>query len=98
MEKTIWKFELEVTDNQTISMPKDAEILSIQIQDGKPVIWVLVNPEEDEEPRVFDMFGTGHPIPTGFGINRNFIGTVQIVQKIHEMYDRWLAFHVFERY
>lgn len=92
MSKTIWKFPIEITDDIILSMPKDAEIISLQVQDGKPVMWAMVDPEEEKVERHFEMFGTGHPIETGFGINRKFIGTIQVVVGV------WLAFHVFERY
>ena len=32
MKKTIWKFELEVTDKQFVRMPQEAELLSVQTQ------------------------------------------------------------------
>lgn len=88
MKKTIWKFAMNVDDNCHITMPKDAEILSIQTQNGIPCLWALVNPEAEKEVRNFEMFGTGHNIACN--IERKFIGTFQI--------DRLgLVFHLFER-
>lgn len=76
--KTIWKYPLEITDKQQILMPKGAELLSLQAQDGNPKIWVLVNPEQKETDK-FDiyMYGTGHLIDGQAMKNRAFLGTFQ---------------------
>lgn len=93
MTKTIWKFKMDIDDTQVIYMPKGAEILSIQLQNNEPVIWALVNPEE-KEPRQFEMFGTGYPIPCDMGVNRKFLGTIQPIG-IGSSFS--FAFHIFER-
>ena len=75
---TIWKFDFEVTDYIEIEMPKDAKILSVQIQHEKPCIWAGVIAGNDTEKRKFRIFGTGHPI----AMNANglkFIGTFQLM-------------------
>jgi len=36
--KTIWKFELEITDRQGITMPEDAEILCVKVQKKRMVL------------------------------------------------------------
>ena len=94
MKKRIWKFELEVTDKQFISMPKEAELLSVQTQKQthyeNPCLWALVNEDNDTEERCFEMFGNGHPIYYDMGIERNYIGTFQINSSN-------LVFHLFER-
>ena len=59
MSKTIWKFTMDIDDKVTITMPKNAEILSVQVQQGGPVMWAIVNPEEEKVERHFEMFGTG---------------------------------------
>lgn len=91
MKKTIWKYELSpsITGNHTFKMPKDAEILIVQMQNNNPCIWVLVNPNNEAEERFFELFGTGHEIPCD-GISRKFIGTFQIQEGS-------LVFHLFER-
>lgn len=90
MNNTIWKFELETKDNQTIQIPKDAEILTAQIQKGKLCLWVLVNPELEKEDRNFEVFGTGHKMPLVQNIIRNYISTYQLQGGN-------LVFHLFER-
>jgi hypothetical protein len=90
MNKTIWKYILEVTDTQTIKLPKGAEVLSVQIQLGGPCMWALVDPNAKEEERLFETFGTGHPIPCDAVTGRRYIGTYQLES-------RAMVFHVFER-
>lgn len=89
MDKTIWKFELEVTDNQVIEMPIGSELLTVQVQNGKPCLWALVNPTKNKEKRFIEMFGTGHEIHYDMGISRNYLGTLQF-------HDGLLIVHVFE--
>lgn len=88
MTKTIWKYEIS-PEKVSIEMPKGAEILSVQIQDGNPCIWALVNPKNEPKEKVIEIFRTGHEIPCD-GIVRNFIGTFQ-------MFGGNLVFHLFER-
>lgn len=84
---TIWKYELQVTDEQKILMPANAKILSIQVQDGKPFVWALIYPNNDNEERTFFTYGTGNPIKL-FGQENYFLGTYQLR-------DGRLVFHVF---
>ena len=90
MEKTIWKFELETKDRNIIQMPKDAEILCVQEQYGKPCIWALVDPNQEKETQHFEIFGTGHPVYCDMGVDRKYIGTYQLSNGA-------LVFHVFDR-
>ncbi|HOH62242.1 MAG TPA: hypothetical protein PK698_07230 [Bacilli bacterium] len=85
---------MDIDDKVTITMPKNAEILSVQVQQGGPVMWAIVNPEEEKVERHFEMFGTGHQIPED-GINRKYISTIQVTPNIVLPP---LCFHVFERF
>ena len=89
MNKTIWKFELETTDNQTIEMPVNAEILTVQTQNETPCMWALVDPTEKKEKRFIEVFGTGHDVHYDMGVSRNYLGTYQL-------HGGSLVFHVFE--
>ena len=73
MIKQIWKYKVE----NIIEMPKGAEILSVQIQNGQmfnACIWVKVNPENELEKRKFVVIGTGHSFDD---TNMKYIGTYQ---------------------
>jgi hypothetical protein len=62
--KTIWKFPLEVTDCQTIKVPRYAGFLCVKAQNDTPVTyWGVDTDETDSNFYVFYIFGTGHPIP-----------------------------------
>jgi hypothetical protein len=85
MTRTVWKFDLETVDEQTISVPKGAQFLSLQMQHGKPRIWALVDPNAREYPVDIRIAGTGHELPDSPG---NFLGTFQL-------HDGGLVFHAF---
>jgi len=77
--KTIYKYETPFKDNFSLKMPIGAEILLVQ-QDQKtmkPCIWALVYPDNPQEERFFEMFGTGIPIHNYMVIRRKYIGTYQ---------------------
>ena len=89
MKKQIWKFEIN-PNKVIVEMPKGAEILTIQTQNGTPCIWALVNPESEKEKRHFEVYGTGHNIHYDMGIVRKYINTFQLEGGL-------LVFHLFER-
>lgn len=86
---TIYKYTLDITDTQTVILPKGAKILTVQMQHGNPQLWALVypNPNCPTEPRIIETFGTGNPVPLG---ERKYINTYQLSGGA-------LVFHVFER-
>lgn len=87
MEKQIWKYQLEQM-HSSIMMPIGAEILTMQLQNGKPCIWALVDPEAEKSIREIEIHGTGHDISYTDIIQRKYIGTYQVEP---------FVFHVFER-
>ena len=89
MKKTIWKFNLKATDTQTIEMPAGAVVLTVQVQNGTPCLWAMVDPEESASKRIFKTFGTGHQIDNSRNVPLLFVGTYQLL-------DGNLVFHVFE--
>lgn len=56
--KTIYKYELRSQD-AIMKLPKEAEILTVAIQDGRPMMWALVDPENVLEDRFIYTVGTG---------------------------------------
>lgn len=89
MNETIWKFPLEVTDSQSVKMPKASRILSVQTQGGQPCLWAWVDSEAPLETRTFHTFGTGHPMRKDARQILEHVGTYQLN-------DGALVFHVFE--
>ena len=87
--KTIWKYKLS-PDATELEIPGGSTVLSVDEQFGNVCLWVEVDTENRLAPRVFETFGTGHPIYTDMGITRKFIGSVKLM-------DGALIFHVYER-
>jgi hypothetical protein len=80
---TIWKFPIEITDEQVIEVPKVNRPLDVQIQSGTPCIWMAVDPDSPRIQVKARVFGTGHP---GVTPDMDYIGTFQFGP---------LVFHVF---
>jgi hypothetical protein len=93
--KTIWKFEIPLGASIhwgfEIKMPKLSTPLSVGVQHGAPVLWVLVEPSDSVEHR-FLLVGTGKEMPeysysrhgwhkTGLDLG-NFIGTYQVQRQM----------------
>jgi hypothetical protein len=91
MKKTIWKFPLTITDFQEIEMPSTAEILCVQLQDGKPCIWALVYPEAKKDIRTFATYGTGHDFPPHTEIKQTYIGTYQLPGLVYHLFETDLS-------
>jgi hypothetical protein len=77
MAAKIFKFPLELKDKQVVKMPRGAQVLSIQMQNGKKTIWALCPvPDAVQEDRTFFIFGTGHDLPES-ATAKTFVATVQ---------------------
>lgn len=86
--KTIYKYQLDVTDVQTLHIPKNSKILNIQTQKNTPCIWALIDTDNDIEDRKFAIYGTGNECSSCY---EEYIGTFQIENGS-------LVFHVFESF
>lgn len=71
----VYKYQLVVTDRQKVTMPKDAKVLTIQVQNGTPCIWAMVEPKNPEEEVTIRIHGTGHNISDTERLE--YIGTFQ---------------------
>ena len=86
MRKKIWKFSFQY-DN-SIKMPKGAEILSVQKQNDVFCIWALVTPENELEERYFQVYGTGSPIFEDSGFEKKYIATIQFKDFVWHLFER----------
>ena len=87
---TIHKFNVGAQDDFTLQLPKNAQILTVDVQREDVCFWVLLdsNPEIEKIERKFVCFGTGHHIPFRLAELRK-VGTVIL--------HGWaLVFHYFE--
>lgn len=85
--KTIWKFPLVITGEQTVEMPGRAKILTVQVQDGVPCLWAVVDPQVPTRPRIIECHGTGNPSVKP-GADLDHIGTVQMAPFVWHFFER----------
>lgn len=90
--RMIYKYPLKVEYKQTISLPGRAEVLTVQVQNGVPSLWVSVEPDELAENHTFLTFGTGHAIDSSEDQDIDGMGYVSTYQ----LEGGKLVFHVFE--
>jgi putative transposon-encoded protein len=81
----VYKYDLEITDQQIIEMPVDANLLTVQLQNGNLKLWAAVD-SNIMTKRSIIILGTGHKINY---IPKKYIGTFQ-------MMNGKLVFHVFD--
>lgn len=61
---TIWKYHLRRTDDvQEITMPDEAAVLTVAMQDDQITLWAWVDPDIEVAIRRFAIVGTGQPAP-----------------------------------
>lgn len=73
---TIHKYQFEIANRVEIEMPAGANVLSIQLQDGKPTVWAMVETTYSSEKRVFRIYGTGHKLDM-FATEGRYLSTIQ---------------------
>lgn len=74
--KAIYKYSLRPLGMMfTVEMPKDAAVLTVQVQNNEPHIWAIVETEAPSEQRSFVLRGTGHEFNGNEG---RYIGTFQL--------------------
>jgi len=93
--RAVYKYELEITDEQELLMLRGAQPRLVGMQGGKLCLWASVDPllnPDDTEMRRFRVAGTGYVLPDGLA----YIGTV--LDDTREAWDgpRLLVWHVFE--
>jgi hypothetical protein len=61
--KTIYKYDLRISDSQYIDLPINSEILSVKNQGNNLCLWALVDTDEDSKITYeIGIFGTGNEI------------------------------------
>jgi len=84
--KTIWKFNIPITDEVDIIMPRLSRILSVaEAGFASLSVWALVDPDMPRTSRKFYIYGTGHPAP--HADTQIYVGTVPMTNG--------LVFHLF---
>lgn len=90
MTKQIWKIPVVVDKKFIALVPKQSELLTVQVQRGMPYMWFLVDKEYPTTERVFEVFTTGQDIKYDMGVERKYISTFQLD-------DGMFVGHLFER-
>src|SRR5271157_4490520 len=92
----IWKYPLRLEENvQAVYMPYYANVLSVQLQQGKIALYVQVainmetgDPFIDKEFKQFQILATGQEIEGQSYADLRYIGTVQL--------ENGMTFHIHE--
>ncbi len=82
----IYKYPLDITDEQTVALPKGSSTISVLSQNDDLVLYAIISDQEELEPHRIFIRGTGHP--TDNLLRSKFLGS--------HIYRRNLVFHVFE--
>lgn len=74
---TVHKYSFEIDDYIDIEMPRFSRVLSVQVQNGTPCIWAIVDTDSPLAIKKFRLAGTGHPIREKEE-DLEFVGTFQL--------------------
>lgn len=80
--KRVFKYEL-TADTVDLELPRGAQLLTVQLQNGVPMLWALVDDSIAPIKRCIGVYGTGHPVD----VPGKYVATFQIDD---------LVFHVFD--
>jgi hypothetical protein len=78
--KTIYKYALQLVDEQEVELPKWCTPLSAQMQNNEIQMWALVDKSQPLVKATVKIFGTGEAIPDNFYVGREhhtYLGTAQ---------------------
>ena len=104
MVSVIHKHKVPPGGDFHLLLPRDSEILSVQMQRGEPVMWVLCPANAEIEERNFVLFPTGATFETrrmisvvgaiSEGLFEEYLGYIDTFQ----VHDGSLVFHLFEKH
>jgi hypothetical protein len=75
---------LKDTDRQVVLMPQNARILCVMNQQGSVTMWAEVDTTSVIKGRVFQIVGTGIPMPE---VELTYIGSVQQPPFVWHVYE-----------
>jgi hypothetical protein len=85
--KTVYKYLIwKGKDQKTITIPMNARILSVKLNDSNIVFWALVDTDNDLIIRRIFVAGTGWKLPEDIGYNYDHIDTI---------FDNGVVWHIF---
>lgn len=81
----IYKYPV-FTSTFTLDLPRGATILSIQVQNGAPTMWALVDKDAAHEKRSFTVISTGSPIRHDIA-HLVYVGTFQVAAGVWHLFE-----------
>lgn len=90
MARRVYKFPLQIVGVQTVfDVPLGSELLSVQLQNGLPVLYVAVDPGEVKRtPVTICCHGTGHSMMPEA---RKYLGTTMMRGELEGLVFHWFA-------
>jgi hypothetical protein len=85
--RTVYKYPLQLIETQTIIMPRQSAMLTVQLQKGEMCLWVEVVLDGQVQARTIRLVGTGNPMPEGKEVYLAYIGTVQMLPYVWHVYE-----------
>jgi hypothetical protein len=58
----IFKYTFDIEDEFYLMLSPDCHTVKVDLQDGIPTIWVLVDPDMLTKKTHFKLYGTGHEV------------------------------------
>lgn len=84
--RTIYKYQLDISDDVSVSMKSGATILCVQMQGERACVWATVDSDADNATRRLNWRGTGHDL-SGV-LEHRYVGTVQYHGLVFHLFDR----------
>jgi len=91
--RTIWKAKLAPNDRMVVKVPRESVFLTVQMQQGIPVVWFEVEDTLPLEERYLYLAGTGCGLPEDEHLS--YIGTFQ-TEGGHLVYHLFESLHMKE--
>jgi len=82
----ISKFPLEELGNTIIEIPKEHNLLGVQVVFGTPCVYAMVDPEAPKIERIIETFETEQEVEYDPSVQRSYLGTYQL--NIGRYFDR----------
>ena len=79
----VWKFGIGVSGEQRVQMPKGAKLLTVQLQNGAPMLWALCDGSAPMVARKVWAYGTGEAMVRPWP----FVATLQIGHAVIHYFD-----------
>lgn len=93
IKRVIWKYSLDLTSKvQSVKIPMGCDLLYAKMLDGRPTVWALVEPANEETLRLFRVYATGEKLDNKYA--HFYIGTC--FQKTIGMTYVWHVFRVMQ--